>query len=351
MSNDIVQKFLDMLVEFVRSNPSFKITDHFVYAQLVSFRLGNQVPFTNIEKYFRNWISSFQKHPVIDVYRDKTNPYICHFSSKREAKCKIKLYIPFSEETIKDGVMDLFSFLTNENIIHDSKVLSFIRNDNVIVKVSTIEDANKIVKYLKKNPYLSEGLLNSNPFLIPCYKIGVIMDNHYTYNIEICKVISAILEELHIRKELEHLDVSFLRNTFSKLSIKCNDDELSDLYRLVAITLDSASTLQDFANYVLEHQQITYINKHGNEYEKNSIEYFHQAILETFHRYHNLSFVINAVKLYLNNNDVRGFTRINHARHNLENYADKEKLKTLFEEDNLDFSIKYYLLKLITNEQ
>lgn len=351
MSKEIVQKFLDMVIELVHSNPSLHITDRFIYAQLVSFRLGNNViPFQNVEKYFRNWISNFQGHPVIEVYRDKKNPYICHFSSKREADSNIKLYIPFKENYIKDAVIELFSFLTKENIVHDSKVLSSVRNDNVVVKVSTIEDANRIVKFIKGNSYLSEGLLNANPFLIPCYKIGVIMDDHYTYNIEVCKVIATILEELRNRGELNHLDISFLRNTFAKLSIKCSDDELSDLYRLTSIALDENATLQDFANYVLEHQQISYINKHGNIDTKNSVEYLNQAIIETFHRYNNLSYVINAVKLYLTNGETRGFTRINRARQNLKLYADKEQLKKMFEEDNLDFSIKYYLLKVITNE-
>ena len=331
MSSELVQKFLSMLVELVQSNPSLKITEKFLYAQLVSFNLGKMsIPFENTEKYFRDWITTFNNNPIIDVYRDKKNPFICRFTSKSEAPCKIKLYIPLASNFIKQGVIDIFSFLNKTNIIHDSKVLRSVRNDNVIVCVSTIEDANQIIKYVKSSFYLIEGLLNKNPFLIPCGPIGVTMDNHYTYNIEICRVLASILEELRNRKELRSLDVQFLRNTFTKLAIKCSDDELSDLYQLVSISLDANSTLQDFANYVLERQQTSYLNKHGSIDGKNSIEYFEHAILETFNRYNNLSFVINAVKLYIKNGDARGFTRINHARQNLVSFANKEQLNSLF---------------------
>ena len=47
---------------------------------------------------------------------------------------------------------------------------------------------------------------------------------------------------------------------------------------------------------------------------------------------------------------MKGFTRINQARNNLSLYVDIEKIKSLFEMDNLDFSIKYYALKVITKD-
>ena len=46
MSGNFTQKFLDMMLELVRANPSLKITDRLLYAQLISFRLGNaSIPF------------------------------------------------------------------------------------------------------------------------------------------------------------------------------------------------------------------------------------------------------------------------------------------------------------------
>lgn len=353
MSIKSLQLFLDMLVELVSANPDLIITDRLVYSQLISYHLGNGViPFENIEKYFRNWITEFKNNPLIDVYRDKNNPFICRFSSKREFKNIIKIYVPLDAFHIKDGVIDIFSYLVKENIIHDSKVYSTIRNDNIIIKVSTIDDANKIIKYIKSNLYLSEGLLNMNPFLIPCYKVGVTSDNHYTYNVEVCHVIAVLLSELRSRGELEKLKVNYLRNTFTRLAIKCDDDELSELYQLASISLNSDLTLQDFANYVLEHQQLSYVNKHSslNLDKQSSIDYLNFAILETFKRYNNLSFVINAVRVYITNGNTKGFTRMNRARQNLKLYADINLLKSLFESDNLDISIKYYILKIINNE-
>ena len=356
MSGNFTQKFLDMMLELVRANPSLKITDRLLYAQLISFRLGNaSIPFENVEKYFRNWITTFKPNPLIDVYRDHTNPFVCHFVSKKELptdKGTIKIYVPMDATHIKDGVLELFEFLSLENIAHISKVLSSVRNDNVIIRVASIEDVNKIVKYIKNNHYISSGLLNTNPFLIPCYKLGVIVDNNYTYNVEVTKVLASILEELRTRNELEKLTTTYLRNIFTKLSIKCVDDELGKLYSLTSLALDKDTNLQDFANYVIEYQETSYINKHGsNEVSYNSsVDYFNAAILETFKRYNNLSFVINAVKLYLTTGNMKGFTRINQARKNLSLYVDREKIKSLFEMDNLDFSIKYYALKVITKD-
>lgn len=353
MKNNSVQNFLDMIIELVRSNPSLKITNRFLYAQLISFNLGvGVIPFENVEKFFRDWITKFQNHPTIDVYRDKKNPYVCRFLSRREANMTLKLYIPFKATYIKDCVLELFDFLTRENITHDSKVLSSVRNDNVIVKVTCIEDANKIIKYVKNNMLLSNNLLNTNPFLFPCSVVGATVDNNYTYLVEICEVLASVAEELRNRGELEKYTVKFIRNTFSKLTIKCNDDELSEIYSMASLILDKDSTIQDFANYVLENGDISYVGKHGSKKANltNSVEYLNKAIIETFNRYNNLSFVINAVKLYISNGDSRGFTRINHVRQNIDLYCDKEQLKSLFDKDQLDFSIKYYILKVVTND-
>lgn len=354
MSNSSVQSFLDMLIKLIESNPLLQITEKLVYAQMVSFRLGDSViPFENVEKFFRNWITSFQNNPTVDVYRDRANPFICRFSSKREGDTKIKLYVPLDSEHIKDGVIEIFSFLIKENIIHDSKVFSSIRNDNIIIKVTSIEDANKIIKFVKRNSFLSSGILNANPFLMPCYKIGVIIDNSYTYNIEIARVIASVLEQMSEQNTLQKCSVSYLKSVFTKLSVKCDDEELSDIYHLAAIVLDENSSLQDFANYVLEYQQLSYSNKHGGidiSYQ-NSVDYLNCAIKETFKRYNNLSFVINAVRLYVTSNNSKGFTRINQARKNLNLHANCNQLKKLFEEDNLDFSIKYYVLKVVTEDK
>ena len=356
MSNNSVQKFLDMLVELVRSNPFLKITDRLIYAQLVSFRLGKfSIPFQNIEKYFRNWITNFQDNPSISVYRDSKNPYVCHFSSNINTKITkkiIKLYVPLDSEHIKDGVIELFSFLTDESIEHDSKVQSSIRNDNIIIRLSKIEDVNKIIKYIKNNGNLSQGLLNANPFLVPCFKLGVIIDNHYTYNIEITKVLAIILNELREKNELEKFNCVYIKNAFAKKCIKCEDEELSELYKLASLALDENNSLQDFANYVIEYQQTSYINRHGSDKisYNDSVDYFNTAVLETFKRYNNLSYLINAVKLYLINDNVKGFTRVNSARKNLTLYADRDHLKSLFDFENLDFSIKFYLLKVITKD-
>lgn len=357
MSSNSVQNFLDMLVELARSNPSLKINYRLIYAQLVSFSLGHgSVPFENVEKYFRNWITDFQSNDAINVYRDISNPFICHFLSKNtidNANNVIKLYVPLDSIHIKDGVIDLFSFLTRENIAHESKVLSSTRNDNIVIRLSKIDDVNKIVRYIKNNQYLSEGLLNANPFLVPSFKLGVIIDNTYTYNVEVAKVLAYILENLKKKDELDKFSMSYVKNIFVKLSVTCDDDELSELYKLASLALDEESTLQDFANYVIEYQQTSYTNKHGNlkiSYN-DSVTYFNTAILETFKRYNNLSFVINAVKLYLNTGNIKGFTRNNKARENLSLYVDREHIKSLFEIENLDFSIKYYLLKVITNDK
>lgn len=353
MSSSSMQQYLDMIASLAQSNPEFSINERFLYAQLVSFNLGTGiVPFENVERYFRNWITTFQENATIDVYRDKKNPFVCHFSSKQDCKPLIKLYIPLDANHIKEGVTQLFSFLSKENILHDSKVLSSVRNDNVIVKVSSIEDANKIVKYLKHHSELTDGLLNMNPFLVPCYKIGVSVVDKHIYNLEVCRVLANIVEDLKKANELTRLTTIYLKNTFEKLSVIESDEVLCDLYRLATIALDEDSTLQDFANYIIERQEIGYVSKHAESenLELASKEYFNEAITETFTRYNNLSFVINAVRLYVTTGNVRGFTRNHKARQNLKLYTDIDVIKKLFDKQNLDLSIKLYILKVISKD-
>lgn len=310
-----MNEFLERIKLIAKYNPSL-LNDDFcdiVYTELIGFNLGhNQEKFKNVSNMFNKWINRNNVNERLRTFIDKRFPYFCQFvnrGAKPINKDAIKLYIPLDEEHLYEGVNRLFTFITNMGIEHNSKVGSEIRNDNVVIRVSNIKDAETIINYVKNDKYINEGLLNVNPFTINLNGVGIAMDGMRSYNIELSKSIANFTKILSEKDRLEDLNV----DTFNEYlnSVKSNDRDLNminDIQKRVTAgqSFDMNYVKDIFSKY----------DRNVNNINKEDI--LKEAIKETYNKYQSIDHVIHAIARFRYNGDACGFTRSNGARARLE---------------------------------
>ena len=250
MSNyDLIQYFIQMIGEFAVSNPDKEIDKNFIYSQLMGFNIKNeQLPYYSISHEFENWRVRYNNNPNINAFEVEKRPFLWFSNGKLKGN-EIKLYIPLDYNHIKDGANQLFDFIASLGIEHQSKIANKIRNDNLVVRVNTLEDAEKIIEFVKNNNYIQEGLIKTNPFLTNYSGVGLAMDNNYSYNSTICQILSDFINYLKKYNRFDLLTVDNL-NQYIKNSIpNIQDLELKDIYTLLSKTTDRNFKLEDFVNH------------------------------------------------------------------------------------------------------
>lgn len=247
MKNNIerINEFLKYWRDIAKENPNLSFQteemDHAIYNKLIhlgvnkedrkiDLRNGNSpTNYKNDQQYsylvnpnsaFNNWLEYYNKNEEIKVLHSPSWPYFCQFISKnqeaRNAKEHIKVYIPLDAKHIEQGGKYIFNFLTNNNIPHVSKIGKEIRFDDIVVRLTKKEDADKLLDFIRRNPYIQEGLIKPNPFAFQKDGIALACDGRESYNDTIAKLISLYI--------LEKKDT----NTLNKISYE-------DFYRFIAI--------------------------------------------------------------------------------------------------------------------
>ena len=307
------QQFLNYIKELSIYNPSKMITSNFVYSNLVRFNINN--PGMNVGRYYNNWKKRYQNNPNINVVQTNNTSFL-YFKKGRLSGNEIKLYIPLKFDYLEQGANQIFDFISNQKIEHESKIAVKIRNDNLVVRVNSLEDAQKIVNFVSSNLYLMNGLANINPFLPNWNGIGVAMDNKYSYNSIVSEVVCDFFNELKINNSLEKFTVEEL-NKFIKNKINSiRDLDKRDIYSLISKTTEPNFKIQDF----FQHANYKLIDKYDTDRKRitDPSFYLEEAIRITEKYYPNNS--KQAILEYLKGNSQL-FTRKENVRHGLEKYV------------------------------
>lgn len=311
--------------------------DNFLYTQLISYNLGNnQEPFKNMEYLFDYWIDRNKYNVNLNTFVSETHPYFCQFVNRDTrviTEEAIKLYIPLDEKHLYEGANRLFDFISKEGIIHNSKIGKKIRNDNIVVRVSNLEEAEKVINFVKNDRYIQEGLLNTNPFTINVDGVGIAKDGIYSYNNELCNSLAKFINILVGHNRLNDLNI----NTFHEYLEKAKNFGDKDLQMITnlqsIITSGKKLDFNDFKNIINDN----YIYKDT----LNKEEIFKNVVRLTYNKY-NLEWTKNAIIRYRYNGDDSGFTRDNGARYELlknnisiqdvNNYLNKKNSENIIED-------------------
>ena len=312
-----MQQFLDMLKEFAISNPNRTITKDFVYSNLIRFRTNNPSgQYERIDDNFEYWKERYQSNKQIEVFETDRLKGFCFFTKGMMKGNEVKLYIPLGKEHVKEGANELFDFISSTGIEHQSKIATVVRNDNVVVRVNNLEAAKRIIDYVTSNGYIIEGMLEVNPFLPNCNGIGMTMDNNFSFNGELSKLLAEFIEHLKSFDSLHLVTVESLNTYINNSIYKTHDLELKDIYCLLAKTTSKDFSLQDFVN----HANNKLIDKYTDD-RKRIIDpsyYLESAIIITERFYPGNS--KTAIKEYMQSN-ARYFTNKERAREGLIKYV------------------------------
>ena len=310
---ELQQQFLDFVKNLSLWNPEKTITSKMIYSNLIRFNIENSG--INVVGYYEGWKNRYQNNPNINVFQTNNVDFL-YFKKGRLSGNEIKLYIPLKLEYLEQGANQIFDFISDQGIAHQSKIAVIIRNDNLVVRVNSLEDAQKIVNFVSSNLYLMNGLANVNPFLPNWNGIGVAMDNNESYNSVISEVISEYLYELKKNNDLENFTVEGLNNFVrSKINIT-QDLDRRDIYSLISKTTNSNFKIQDF----FQHANYKLIDKYDTDRKRITDPkfYLEEAIRITEKYYPNNS--KQAILEYLKGNSQL-FTRKENVRYGLEKYV------------------------------
>ena len=364
INNEHLNEFLNYVNELYRHNKrinsNFKITSNQIYSLLVHYNVDNE----NIEPFFNRWIERFKTRPGINVFKQTSRSYFCRFcNGDIDYLNAIKIYIPFNNSDLDANVTKLFDFIRSNNIAHESAVAKNMRNDIVVIRVNSKEDASEIIDYVNKN--CKKYLGKPSPLVVNYKGVGITKDGNYSYHNELCKIIE------HMLNKNIKLDANTYCNYLNQMSNNTNNQELKNIYKIGAmcnkkIDLDFISSIN---NKPLKNDEILYkimdatYKKYGDEQvqvalykyiTENETKYFTRAdnnlraclestltsndVLEiiTNGMNNNLS---DSIKMFVNRRYADGISNKKENQIKNEN-AYYELLKTIYIKEGYDFLVQ-----------
>lgn len=209
--------FLKWLSSIYMNNPNLEITNDTIYDQLRLCRINN-----NQYEYIENIDISHVQNNMNSKYRnmndDKLNifrtSYFWVFENHGDIKNdedfksainnSIKMYISVDENSIEYVADQIFEFMRQNNIVTQSKISKKMRNDALVLRVATIEDAKKISDFVNnKLNYISKN--KPNPFLYNEGKVSIAADGVLSFNSTISNIMAGYIYNRRNNNMLEYV--------------------------------------------------------------------------------------------------------------------------------------------------
>ena len=314
VNREFQQYFLDIIKNLGIYNQQKEIDEELIYSMLIDFNIASDRGlYHQVDQIFHDLVNRYSNTQM----KVKEEAYNLNLSKGQMDAKKIRLYIPLDIRHIKQGTNMIFDFISENNINHSSKIEREIRTDGIVVRVNTMEDANKIMDFVHGSPYLMEGLLPVNPFFPSNNKVGLTFDNGFSCDYILSSLISECYNELKNRNKLEYFNLQTL-NSYIKYRIQNTTDQgLKDMYELLLMTTDLNFKYTDY---------LRYINDKKNNEKTSDIDpaqCLETAVKLTEKKYPGCA--VGAIKAYLVGN-ANGFTREQNARGLLLNHVDSTQV-------------------------
>ena len=228
---------------------------------------------------FANWIDRFKNNYNIEVFCSEDWEYFCQFVNGfvNLSSC-YKIYVPLDYDHIYNGVNRIFDFISNNNILHSSKVGKKIRFDDVVIRVNTEKDCKMILDFIDKDEYIKSGLMKCNSFAFNDKGVNVSYDGNTSYNCYLSCVITTYLNEIAKDKSKNINDVSkesfdeYLKNMIeSKNFAVINNFARVDFSKEEKALISNLMRLNLLSNNIDDYYK--FMNMVNNNRIKNSIVY------------------------------------------------------------------------------
>ena len=303
-----------------------------------------------IDDLFPIFINYFLNKRNIRVFNSPRWKYFCQFINnsrldRHELFNPIKMYLSVDRENIQNFAIKLFDFMEKNNIIHESKIGSEVRSDDIVIRVFSKESEKQIREFIKNDKEIRNSLMKQIPFCFSQDGIGYAIDGDLSYNCTVSKYICEYIKDcIKNNKKVSLNDFydyvnniyqkSFVDKTeilrfktkfaaddnidrYSEASVLNNYEEITKLL-LLAIKendfnyyLDMVDSLNNLEK--VNENKTKFVNKEHRKIElerKNAI--LRKAILETYKKYDIEQVMFAMKKAY--NGDYSAFTDSNSAR-------------------------------------
>ena len=290
-----------------RISTKVPLSNNEVYSWLV--KLDNSDDHKKID--FNYWIDYYREKDNINCFCD--NNFFLEFRNGRweSNDNKIKLYIPLKYHDIKEGLIKILDYLSQNNISYIAKITKYMRTDNIIICLDNIRDVKSLLEYID-NSIVHEMLLELNPFIFNYHGIGLVMDNNLSYNDEVAKVIYNYILSRKIFRQADKPNYREFYNFVYNCYKDTKDNNLKMIYDFFYASLDKDYDILDFYDKV-------------SLYQGNPTLLF-ESLLATRNKYRKNEQAVNSLLLLLKGN-YSGITRKNNYRKRLYNYMDSEMIK------------------------
>lgn len=320
-----INKFLKLMAEQSKKG---KINSRDVYNEITNFEIqkNNKKEVSNL---FNSWIQRYKNVTNTSAFIDERNSYFCYIMtpSIEEGEVPIeepiKLYLSLKEEYLVEGVNQIIDFLSKEDIVHQSKVASKIRTDNIVMRIYKKEDAEKVIHFINKNEYIKEGHQKVNPFCITAGIVGMAMDNYNSYNFIVSWIISEYINEKKEQnklKEIEYEDFLKYVEKFkinSKTIIEDYDETrkvskedivfLNEIKKIFKVSLKSNNRKNIYNHYYKVYKNL-HLNGNKSLSEQDTIKIIESSVLITEEKYDHAR-AIDAMSLFLISGNKQGITK------------------------------------------
>lgn len=387
-----INKFLKYISSIAKANPDFKLTEGAIYGEITRIGVTEYDRSYGVSEYFPTWIEMFEKKENIKVFNQEKWKYFCQFTNPNNdsKRTSIKMYIPLTSTGILNGAYILFNYLEKNNIYHDSSIGSQIRNDDIVVKVYTKEDALKVAKFVNSDEFIKKHLIDPNPFMLNDGNIGYATDANLSYSDQMSAYIFSYLYESSMKNDLANVNVegllSSIMNTYNNVFIDGNSDGIknyeishrfdgynknqkitnmanaAEVTKLIIYSLNGENNLNRVMQVYDELNNQEYMRgleqKISYNYDKISFQamatpnlideniILRDAVSTTFDEY-GYEHTKKALTKFVIQGDSTGITRTNNVRTNLEKYVTSSKAKDIINSTckivNFDLYINHVL--------
>ncbi len=359
-----INEFLSFWKQIIIENPNldFKSQDmtRTIYYHLIKLGVNEEEKKIKTNSFFDEWISYFKNKNNINVFVSPNWKYFCQFKNGEVDNFDnfIKLYIPTDYNHLFKSAIELFNYLEVNNISHLSKIGSEIRFDNIVIRLTNIEDAKKVINFINSNSYIKEGLIKNNPFANSIDNISMVSDGYLSYNKVISTYIRLFLNHMKENKKENNINsdtfINFINNYYQdninnkKELIKefelNNNDEIKDLKNITKLILNTYNKNYTFDEYNEFFNEITNIVLLNEDIDKLLIN-----ALEIMINKENKEIAIERMNILLSTNNYNVITRNFNLRNRLYQNNFASRLRNMLINKNI--SLNNYINSLINNNQ
>ena len=327
-SSEERELFLEYLKKIYIQNPNFEITMDTIYNELRAFSVQDGVQ-TRIDRdnligiqarlsnNFAKKIKCFSNGYFFAI--ENRGQYVDDKTFYDKMNNSIKLYVSCDIKNLYNVSKSLFDYIIKENIITQSKIAKEMRNDVLVVRVSSKEEAIKVKNYVNSLKYKST--VKANPFILNTGNVSMTLDcGTISYNWILCKLLKNYFDSKRSKRELDNVSIKDFSKFVKREIFICSQNSSyllneyqngSDLTNFVK----TSNVLVDNLDGVLTEDKLFEYQNINNDSLTNDgilVDDRKDKLLYVIYKlsnYYDINYVHKILVHYVNTGEVKVFTR------------------------------------------